>query len=507
MGLFSVDITLDNSCGTNINSLGFYLVSPEGKCMTVFVGTNNTTNFNSASRFLSLSLRDASCLIFPNINTGVTFNNLSYTTGGNYGTFLAGASASPNRFSNVFNNVGGTPTNPNGTWFLYFFHGNSVNNYPCVTKASLTFANTSVADKTPDGDNCDNPIIYDGRPFCATTNSKNPSSQMPGSSSPTTFSNINGVCNNWNGANNNDIWIRYDANKSGYFCFNFSGIFGRYPCNEPSGTCQIAQQSIVVTDANADNDNNPCTQNNNLKTGSNDPYWNVVSCPTNQSVYSTSSGTTANQQHCFTVVAGKTYYLVIDGTSGSTASFYISGLYGVSQATLDNRLLSLKGESIMHENKLNWTTSILHDQIQRIYLERSNNGILFHQIYSQLLSSTDEPVKQYTDQSPLPSTNFYRLKVTLKDGTIFYSSVVELKGKGRNGISVYPNPVVNELHIDAANKIDQINIFNSQGQLVYSDASVSVQTLKISTLDWNKGQYHVVVRDILGNIETTRIVK
>jgi hypothetical protein len=480
--------------------------------MTVYNGTNSTFNYTNSTQ-VSISLRDASCLILPNISDNTPlYNNLSFSSGGNFGTFLAGSPSPAPRFSTAFNNGAVTNVNPNGTWYIYPWHnGSTTYKAPCITKASLTFGNTNVADRTNSGDDCDNPIVYDGTPFCASTYNKTGSTQMPGSTSgpnTNTFGTINGQTCNWNGANNNDIWILFQPTKAGYYCINFSGIFGRYPCSQPSGTCNIAQQSIVVTDNNVDGDGQPCTQGPK-KTNSpeNDPNWNIVSCPANQNIYSGTGGTSANQQHCFTVEANKKYYLVIDGFDGSNASFYVSGLFGTTQATLDDKILFLKGEALDNENKLNWTTSILHDQIQRINLERSNNGIQFHQIYSQLLSSSDEPVKQYTDQSPLPSTNFYRLKVTLKDGTIFYSSVVELKGKGRNGISVYPNPVVNELHIAAANKIDQINIFNSQGQLIYSDPAPGVQTLKIPTLDWNKGQYLIVVRDVLGNVETTRIVK
>jgi hypothetical protein len=502
--IVNINIRFDATCGGDIAKVKLILKSPSGVCYVFFDGSSTSSLMNSApgASDINVNLRDnPSCgasLAWPNFKS--TNFLLSKTTSGNNGFYRAGCNTCASQLATATLVSTFSGLNPNGTWTIYAQSTASSPNGPCIKDANFVFGNPSTQDRTPDGNDCATPIVYNGTPFCASTQGKSGSLMMPGSLnapgvSPQIFGTINGSNCRWNGANNNEIWVRYTPPTSGYFCINISGLSAQ-------------QQSIVVTDANRDGDNNPCTQLNDLKTATDDPYWNVVSCPNPGSVYSgLTTGTSKNQQHCFTAVANTNYYIVIDGEGGAESPFYVSGMSGPTQATLPDAFVKLTGESFPESNRLRWDYVLDQSAIQRYELERSSNGTQFHRVYSQLLSSTDEPVKQYTDQSPLPSTNFYRLKVTLKDGTIFYSSVVELKGKGRNGISVYPNPVVNELHIDAANKIDQINIFNSQGQLVYSDASVSVQTLKISTLDWNKGQYLVVVRDILGNIETTRIVK
>ena len=522
--LAKIELQLDPSCGGNFRNLWFVLKKmPNGPCFVFYDGSSiPTTSMSATAGIQTINLIDnPTCGADLSVPFFTSAQNLSKTTTGNTGFYKAGCHTcndgiapdvtldnqktqtdlvSPATLTTRFNNV-----DPNGEWRIFSLYTSGVtSNAPCFKSLTLSFGNPQAADRTPDGNDCESAIDWTGTPFCATSKNKTGSNLMPGSCAPNTNftspTKIGGEICGWNFANNNDVWIKYTAPKGGYICLNVSGL-------------KIDQQSIMVTDANADNDNNACTQLNNLKTclltangGTNDPYWKVVSCPRDLS-YNATSGSPYNQQHCFTAEEGKTYYLVVDGTDGVESPFYVSGLRGTSAATLNNDYLKLSGETLFEFNKLTWECCLDIALIDRYELERSNNGIQFYRLFNQIQYALDEPVKHYNDQSPLPSTNFYRLKVSLKDGSVFYSSVVELKGKTRNGISVYPNPVVNELHITAANKIDQINIFNAQGQLIYSDPAVSVQTLKLSTIDWNKGQYLVVVRDVLGNVETMRIVK
>jgi hypothetical protein len=137
---------------------------------------------------------------------------------------------------------------------------------------------------------------------------------MPGSiygPNTNTFGTINGVTCQWNNANNNDVWIKYTATLPNT-CLSLSGVSG----------VGVSLQTIVVTDNNLDNDNNPCTQV--AKTPTNDPNWRIVSCPRN-SIYTTTPGTQLNQQHCFVSEIGKTYYLVIDGDGGASSKFWVWG--------------------------------------------------------------------------------------------------------------------------------------------------------------------------------------
>jgi hypothetical protein len=321
LNVAAIDLTFDAICGglasENFRDFALWLKSPSGQCMQVYSGTGSNTSYDqvNSGRYVNITLRDASCLNLPNIQ-----NNGSWKTAtgvdGNYG-----ASAPPTPFATTFDG-----SSSNGEWRLYYSE-TGITRAPCITKFDLTFAGTQVLQRLVDGETCATAIPWDGRPMCAQTTSKTGSSQMPGwvtgatpACSGTNFGSIGGQPCQWNAANDNDVWIQFNALAGGLMCLGISGL-------------QQQLQSIVVTDANADGDNNPCTQEAKEIATCNDQNWSLVSCPSN-AVYSGTQGTSFNQQHCFTAVAGKTYYLVVDGNAGQQSTFYVSGFVGPLPAIL-----------------------------------------------------------------------------------------------------------------------------------------------------------------------------
>jgi hypothetical protein len=307
--LASVNITFNASCGGNIRDVMLYIKSPSGTCMRIYNGANATSN---ASGVVNVALRDGSCLLEPNNATDWTTNKGS---SGHFGVFRANAAST---MSSVFN-----AQNANGTWTIYAWE--STVNAPCITSASLVFANPTILDQLSNGDNCSSPIVWTGQPLCAQTNGKTGSTQMPGSMSgpnTNTFGTIGGMTCDWNNANNNDVWIRFTATAGGVLCISVSGL-------------QNSLQSIVVKDANADGDNNACTQNPRL--AGNDPNWIVASCPRSggNAIYGTTAGVTRNQQHCFAAQANEVFYLVVDGNGGAESPFYVTGISGPLPSILD----------------------------------------------------------------------------------------------------------------------------------------------------------------------------
>jgi len=293
-----------NDCGTgtkNFNAVQIRVMAPNGQCFGVYSG-GLTTN-GSGTHCLNL-VSNNSCLNNPNTaNEPSTGSGLTVT--GNNGYY----NAQFNGVATVYSSFTG---NADGTWKIIFSE-NTVNP-PCVDAIRLFFGDPNYTDQSSNGDNCSNPIVWDGTSqICSNTSGKTGSTQMPGSiGGPNTnsFGTINGQTCGWNFANNNEVWIKYVAKKS-TTCMSVSGI---------SGT-NVSLQSIVVTDANT-NDLDPCTQV--ARTATNDPNWQVVSCP-RPSIYGTTAGSQYNQQHCFTSEPGKTYYLVVDGDGGANSKFFIWG--------------------------------------------------------------------------------------------------------------------------------------------------------------------------------------
>lgn len=288
----------------NLNLVQIRVMSPSGQCFGIYSGGLSTVG--TGTHYLNL-VSSTSCLNNPN----TTNDNLSgspFTDKGNNGYFNA-------QFNGVATNYANFTGTADGTWKVIF--SENTTSAPCVESIKLTFGDPTVINQGTTGDNCINPIVWDGKsPICGNTTSMTGSLQMPGSlggPNSNSFGTIGGKTCGWNFANNNDVWIKHVAIDN-YTCLSISGISGS----------NISLQSIVVTDANVDGDNNPCTQV--AKTSTNDPNWIISSCPRNK-IYGTTAGSQKNQQHCFTSEIGKTYYLIVDGDGGANSKFWIWGQY------------------------------------------------------------------------------------------------------------------------------------------------------------------------------------
>lgn len=66
---------------------------------------------------------------------------------------------------------------------------------------------------------------------------------------------------------------------------------------------------------------------------------------------------------------------------------------------------------------------------------------------------------------------------------------------------VYPNPVQDQFFLQTDQLIDQLQVINSVGQMVYSETLLTQRQWRISSADWPAGMYWVV---IAGNDETYR---
>ncbi len=441
--LTEVNIEFDASCGSNLRDVNLYLKSPNGTCMRVYNGAGMATSYSGS---VNISLRDGDCLDEPNSSNLSTSATTSLTTSGNFGVFDANLASN---LSTTFNGE-----DPNGVWSLYAFENTL--NAPCIVNANLTFGDPVVVDKTIEGDDCVNPIIWQGGPICAATNTKNPSSMMPGSlSGGTTFGTIDGSTCDWNGNNNNDVWIKFEPLVNGPVCISISSI-------------GFNLQSIVVTDANADGDNDPCTYSGPFPNPSgNDPRWNISSCP-RPNIYSTTSGTRLSQQHCFNGIAGQSYFLVIDGNGGAEGNFYITGTLG-SLAPLPLNYIYFKGEVTNSGNYLEWkTTSEINNDL--FVLEKSFDGYSFKEVATikSKGNTNTENTYSFTDANQIQSRNYYRLKQIDIDHKYAYSPIVILEAK--SDIQPYVNYVDGYLHvnqIDRSKKV-QITILDLNGRPIYS---------------------------------------
>ena len=445
--LSKVNLQFGASCGGNLRDVALYIKSPTGTCMRVYNGSGLGTSF---SGLVNLSMRDGSCLNEPasaNLSTSASSDPIS---SGNYGAFDANSSLD---MSSVFNGE-----NADGTWTLYAFE--SAVSAPCINAVSLEFGNPTIQDKSLEGDNCNSAILWQGGPICAGTSGKNSSPLMPGSlTGGTSFGTIGGGSCSWNSNNNNDVWIKFSPNVSGPTCILIAGL-------------DFNLQSIVVTDANSDNDNDPCTYSGPFPNpAGNDPRWNLISCPTTSGIYSTTSGSQLSQQHCFTANAGQIYYLVVDGNGGAESAFYISGNLG-SFTPLPIELLSFTGMIKGNSAELVWETL---SEINNSFfeLEKSSNGTNFVKLATISSKSINgEGVKySFLDNNIFAPKNYYRLKQVDVDGNYSYSKLVDLSITQENTIvaSVYDGELI--FHNINKDRNVTITFLDIQGKVLHKQNS------------------------------------
>ncbi|MEO8416097.1 MAG: T9SS type A sorting domain-containing protein, partial [Ginsengibacter sp.] len=128
--------------------------------------------------------------------------------------------------------------------------------------------------------------------------------------------------------------------------------------------------------------------------------------------------------------------------------------------------------------------------LDKYVVEKSSDGKTFNPIGHLVANNNFASATTYDllDTRPLPDNNFYRISAINKDGKIQYSPVVKIHiNKGKEGISIYPNPIIKNQPLTVAFKnLDRneytINIFNHQGQLILTQkidhgGGNSVQTI------------------------------
>ncbi|MBL7765052.1 MAG: T9SS type A sorting domain-containing protein [Chitinophagaceae bacterium] len=153
-----------------------------------------------------------------------------------------------------------------------------------------------------------------------------------------------------------------------------------------------------------------------------------------------------------------------------TVCFPVSGFsyfYAHSQNPLNIplpvSLLSFTGNRVESTSLLKWSTSSEQNNSHFI-VERSRDGKSFSELSAAIPSkgingnSSTQLDYTYTDLTPNNGHNYYRLQQNDLDGQKTYSPVVDVYFGNESLVTLYPNPVNTELHVDI--QIDKSTIAN-----------------------------------------------
>jgi Secretion system C-terminal sorting domain len=171
-----------------------------------------------------------------------------------------------------------------------------------------------------------------------------------------------------------------------------------------------------------------------------------------------------------------------------------------SDVVLPLTLLSFTAQHSGKTNKLLWITA---NEINTAYFEiqRSTDGVIFAKLatvnaYGNAKSQNDYT---YTDNIPLKSKNYYRIKMVDKDGRFTYSAIKQLDNLLAVDASVYPNPARGKIMLTInceKNTIASVTIYNVAGKAIQTQ-SLSLVTgiiqkdINISSL--GKGIYFLKI--------------
>ncbi len=172
----------------------------------------------------------------------------------------------------------------------------------------------------------------------------------------------------------------------------------------------------------------------------------------------------------------------------------------VTSTTLPVELVEFKGVYEDGKSTLSWSTASELNS-QKFFIQRADEDYEFTDIGSiNAAGNTSYLIKyNFVDEHPNAGKNYYRLKQVDIDGTYEYSDVIMISTPEKTVddtklFKLYPNPANNILWIDFMNELNEINLYNSIGNLVLKTTPNDKHT-SINIADLPTGIYFVKIKN------------
>ncbi len=184
------------------------------------------------------------------------------------------------------------------------------------------------------------------------------------------------------------------------------------------------------------------------------------------------------------------YTINLNNNSGSNYTIGTAPILPVQltkfTATPQNNQVSLDWQTATELNNSHFT------------IERSTTGSDFETIGTVQGVGTTVEIQNYNfiDPQPANGMNYYRLKQVDFNGDFEYSDLAVIKFQTKQNIQVFPNPVKEQINIQADLGQTNILIYNMQGQLLREMNNISINgqfTFNLS--DLNTGLYQIQILD------------
>jgi hypothetical protein len=426
--------------------------------------TSSNVNTAGCSSSTYLSGEDQVFIFTPSASGYVT---ISLTSGGSYTGLM------------LFNNcpiscLGGTgcvasSTSSSGNKTLIVCVTAGVTYYLVLDSFSApacnAYSNLSISAPSPtptSNDACIGPIpMTAGGTFTATTSGY--TADTPGN-----------IASIFCGSIENNQWYSFTATSSSA-TFSVSGIGG------PS--CGAGVQAQIFSAATSTGICPACTSFTNMSTTCYNP-----------------GSLTAGSTSASSLVAGQTYYLMIDGNGGAQCNFTIGGW---NMGVLPVDLLSFFGEYQGNStNKLNWKV-MLEKDMDHYLIQKSADATNFVNI--GMLKANNFIGKSnydFYDKEATTKVNYYRLKMVNKNGSHKLSKVIAVNNDGETRFEinkVFPNPTRSVIYASVnvpSDGIVEFEIMDVMGRQVYkSEQTVNFgqNLLKADLESFQKGIYYIKI--------------
>jgi hypothetical protein len=197
-----------------------------------------------------------------------------------------------------------------------------------------------------------------------------------------------------------------------------------------------------------------------------------------------------------------------NGGLGVAAPYTQLGSYA-SNAVIPIEMMSFNAKAQNKTVKLDWVTASERGNAY-FDVQRSANGRNWASIGSVKGNGTTGAKQSYnfTDDAPLSSANYYRLKQVDIDGKFDYSTTisVNMSASGK-GLSIYPNPVSDKLNVVSSSFDTEgsVQVFDMKGSLVKTAQVVNNQ---LDVAELPIGLYQMRLIDRTGaTMDVARFVK
>ncbi len=155
------------------------------------------------------------------------------------------------------------------------------------------------------------------------------------------------------------------------------------------------------------------------------------------------------------------------------------------------KLLSFTAKKENNTNLLNWKTAA-EVNVDKFEIERSHNGREFSKIGTVKAGSLNYT---FADNTPLATTNYYRLKMIDKDGSFSFSLVRLISNNSSFFVAIYPNPAKDKLQIQITSDKPtalQMQVVSLDGKMLISNSFTAneantLRSINISSLQ--RGSY------------------